>query len=898
MDAAGELVGYDDQEIRLLGQHQIALASTLLTPEENTITTTAASDNLTANMERSSTVNYNEVITQVIDDHNDQVEESAEDGGQVMSTDVLDGYKELYDAAVNGDWEGASEFLEKNPEAVTKVITSDSRTVLHVAIIQGNLMFTEEIVKLMPPEILEYKTSINGYTALHYAAICGFPKAAMVLVKKNNKLTQIEDGSKRIPLLLALISATGRQRGTVEYLYSETRHHHPSHFSGNQGHSMLRYSIDAGYYGIASSLVQRFPKLVIDQTNEVQTNAMNNMAERPYAFASGAKHTFLQRRIYSLIKVEVTNEDEENPGKYPPENSEDAEGNDGFLDPLELLKFIYGVEDIIFGAIILVLAIICSPISIIGGVIAGAILLAGAIIFIIILCLIYFMIKLIYFLRRFIIPSSPVVEVEKNSDENLPQSLEGTNGDEENLVKTTEGSYKDQTNPPENSENTEGEKTKGKNIEDTIVLCTVTFVIPAYVLFYLIYLVIKFSVRFIWSPVSRIKQTYKQLYDEKVKHKEAEALVKIMFTTLKERMNKVEVIDFFGRSNFMKMAIRHRNVEIVEVCIKLFPYLIWTQLAGQNMIQMAIAERNETILNIICEESGKNKIDLVSRCDDEDNTILHYAAKLAPSAQLDSVSGAYLQMQREKQWFKGVENMIPEKDRYKRNKNGDTAHNIFTKEHKELKESGERWLKDTAGSCMLVAALIATVAFASAFTVPGGNISDSNSSKNGIPVLLTETPFIVFALADALALFSSITSVLMFLAIYTSRYAEADFLKSLPNKLILGLTTLFMSMASVLVAFSASLYIVLGERFTWVLVPIVVFSCVPVTLFGWLQLPLFFDMIRSTYWGSLFQEHTYISSVQLNSKKEKHYNKSMTFVDVGFGNRVSYGRLISKKFHR
>lgn len=152
--------------------------------------------------------------------------------------------------------------------------------------------------------------------------------------------------------------------------------------------------------------------------------------------------------------------------------------------------------------------------------------------------------------------------------------------------------------------------------------------------------------------MSHIKQTYKQVYEEKVNHKEAEALVKIMLTTLKERMNRVEVVDFFGRSNFMKMAISHRNVEIVQVCIKLFPYLIWTQLAGQNMIQMAIAERNETILNIICEESGKSKIDLVSRCDDEDNTILHYAAKLAPSAQLNSVSGAYLQMQREKQWFK------------------------------------------------------------------------------------------------------------------------------------------------------------------------------------------------------------------------------------------------------
>ncbi|KAI3957975.1 hypothetical protein MKW98_020617 [Papaver atlanticum] len=783
--------------------HQPALASTtstLLTPEEDTIIPNAATDNLSANIGRPSTENGNQEIIKVIPDcHNDPTENFVEDGGQVMNDDhSLDGYEELFNAAVTGDWEVASKFLKKNPKAITEVIASDSRTVLHVAIIQGNLRFTEEIVKRMPLDILEYKTSIEGYTALHYAALCGYTKAAEVLVKKNRKLTQIEDRSRRIPLLLALISVTGRQRGTVEYLYAVTRNQHLSPFSGNQGDSLLRHTIDAGYYDIASSLVQRFPELVIDQTKKVQTSAMNNMAERPFAFASGAKHTFWQRRIYPLVKVDVNTAYEL-----------DGRTNQGN-----------------------------SALS---------------------------------------------------SEESLPHSLEGTDGDKENPIKRFGGSCRDGKNQPENSENTEED-------ESELIRAILYFAI-FFNLMIKLFKFLGFLMSFIARPsVTCFKQVHKQFYDDKVKHKQAEALVKTIFTTLKERMKKEEVIDFFGGSNVMKMAIRHGSVEIIEVCIKLFPYLIWTQMGGQNMLQMAIAERSETILDLICEESGENKIDLVSRCDDKDNTILHYAAKLAPSAQLNSVSGAYLQMQREKQWFKGVENMIPEKDRFKRNKNGDTAHDIFTKEHKELKESGEKWLKDTSGSCMVVAALIATVAFASAFTVPGGNVSgDSNISKNGIPVFLKKNSFIVFALADALALFSSVTSVLMFLAIYTSRYAEADFLKSLPNKLILGLATLFISIASVLVAFAASLFIVLGTRFRWVLIPIVVFSCVPVTLFAWLQLPLFFGMIRSTYWGNLFLEHTYISSLQLNSKKEHHYKKLHTFVD-GFGNYLE--KLVSKKYYR
>lgn len=80
------------------------------------------------------------------------------------------------------------------------------------------------------------------------------------------------------------------------------------------------------------------------------------------------------------------------------------------------------------------------------------------------------------------------------------------------------------------------------------------------------------------------------------------------------------------------------------------------------MIEMAIAERNEMIVSLICDIGDEvgYKIDLVSTTDDHKNTILHYAAKLAPSAQLNLISGVALQMQREVQWFKGVESIMRE----------------------------------------------------------------------------------------------------------------------------------------------------------------------------------------------------------------------------------------------
>ena len=116
----------------------------------------------------------------------------------------------------------------------------------------------------------------------------------------------------------------------------------------------------------------------------------------------------------------------------------------------------------------------------------------------------------------------------------------------------------------------------------------------------------------------------------------------------------------------------------------------------------------------------------------------------------------------------------------------------FTKDHKELVIEGEKWMKDTATSCSVVGALIVTIMFAAAFTVPGG--TDQNT---GFPMFLHKKIFMLFILSDAISLFSSTTSVLMFLGILTSRYAEEDFLKSLPKKMIIGLSTLFFSIATI-----------------------------------------------------------------------------------------------------
>ena len=143
---------------------------------------------------------------------------------------------------------------------------------------------------------------------------------------------------------------------------------------------------------------------------------------------------------------------------------------------------------------------------------------------------------------------------------------------------------------------------------------------------------------------------------------------------------------------------------------------------------------------------------------------------------------------------------------------------------------------------MIVATLITTVVFAAAFTVPGGSSQDT-----GTPILLKSIWFRVFFISDAIALFSSSSSILIFLSILTSRFTEMDFLVSLPSKLVLGLTTLFISIAGMVAAFSATCFLVFKSETTSLPTVIIALAGVPIILFVLLHYQLWVDIIRSTF---------------------------------------------------
>ncbi|GKV37147.1 hypothetical protein SLEP1_g45208 [Rubroshorea leprosula] len=193
-----------------------------------------------------------------------------------------------------------------------------------------------------------------------------------------------------------------------------------------------------------------------------------------------------------------------------------------------------------------------------------------------------------------------------------------------------------------------------------------------------------------------------------------------------------------------------------------------------------------------------------------------------------------------------VESIVPEWCKEAKNRHGDTPYEVLSNSHKELVKEGAEWMKKTSESFTVVGALIVTILFAAAFTLPGGN--DQNT---GFPMFLRKRSFMIFIISDAVSFFAASTSVLMFLGILTSRFAQEDFLESLPRKLIIGLSTLFISIAAMMVSFSAALLITLQDQW-WAIIPIIMMASIPVALFVWLQFPLLVEIFVSTYAPRIF----------------------------------------------
>ncbi|KAJ4978701.1 hypothetical protein NE237_009481 [Protea cynaroides] len=357
----------------------------------------------------------------------------------------------------------------------------------------------------------------------------------------------------------------------------------------------------------------------------------------------------------------------------------------------------------------------------------------------------------------------------------------------------------------------------------------------------------------------------KNIYEEKLKHYQAHELLKEMWRILPDfdhvpaqheeyefvqtsqqhgvdghEKNKVHGVEY-KVVRVTQVAIKNGIVEFVEEIINYWPQLLSMQL----VFHWAITNRQEKIFRLI-HHLGPLKFTTARIFDEDKNSLSHLAAIKASTQILNQVPGVVLQLQRELLWYKEVESIMPVWHASFENKNGETPRLLFTEQHKDLVKEGATWMKDTSTQCMVVATLITTIMFAAMFTVPGvGNEETDHGYIHG------KFP-IIFVISNILALCSSVASILMFLAIITSRYAEEDFFSSLPQMLMKGLFFLFISIVGMMIAFVAALFVMLPSQVLWVSCPIIFMASIPIVLYALVELPLFFQLMFTTSSSSVF----------------------------------------------
>ncbi|CAH2041845.1 unnamed protein product [Thlaspi arvense] len=180
----------------------------------------------------------------------------------------------------------------------------------------------------------------------------------------------------------------------------------------------------------------------------------------------------------------------------------------------------------------------------------------------------------------------------------------------------------------------------------------------------------------IWEVIGWLVPLVKHLKDKKLKHHQALQVVKLLCKQL-ERLPDP------------KDASSHTIDAVIEAAIQ-------------------VRNRCENVFNLAYQMS-KIRLAMMDVYVDNGNTILHLAGQLAPRYKLSLVSGAALQMQYELQWFKEVEKFMTPRMKNSTNIDNKTPQEVFTEAHKDLVNDGEKWMKDTANSCTIAAALIVTI---------------------------------------------------------------------------------------------------------------------------------------------------------------------------------------------
>ncbi|CAL5344450.1 unnamed protein product [Camellia sinensis] len=289
------------------------------------------------------------------------------------------------------------------------------------------------------------------------------------------------------------------------------------------------------------------------------------------------------------------------------------------------------------------------------------------------------------------------------------------------------------------------------------------------------------------------------------------------------------------------LATKSGILEIVEEILNVYPQAVeHIDDDGRSILHVAIKYRQIHIFDFV-EKMEIPMRRLIRKIDNDGNSILHMIGRkpndhfdedmrspaliLQEDLLLFEIGNQTWQLSCRQPWLLTWRVKKISTIHFTRhfNKKGQTADRLFAENNIEHRTEAKEWLKRTSENCSIVTVLISTVAFAAAYTVPGG----PNQST------------------DVLSLTFALTSVITFLSILTSSFRLSDFKHSLPQNLMLGITLLILSVSMMMLAFAATVILLIRNKQEWTRIAIYSVAFFPVSIFALTYLPLYTQLMKS-----------------------------------------------------
>ncbi|KAI7982965.1 Ankyrin repeat-containing protein [Camellia lanceoleosa] len=274
----------------------------------------------------------------------------------------------------------------------------------------------------------------------------------------------------------------------------------------------------------------------------------------------------------------------------------------------------------------------------------------------------------------------------------------------------------------------------------------------------------------------------------------------------------------------LHMAVKGQSLEVVEELIKADPSLLnKVDTKGNTALHIATRKGRAQIVKLLL---GHNETD--TKAVNRSNETAFDTAEKTGQAKVAAILREH--------GVQSVRALRPQANNPAR-KLKQTVSDIKHEVHNQLKHTRQtrksvqgiakrvnkmhvEGLNNAINSTTVVAVLIATVAFAAIFTVPGQYVDDPENIPSGLSLgearIAPRTPFLIFFVFDAIALFISLAVVVVQTSVVVIESKAKKQMMAVINKLM------WLACALISVAFLALSFVVVGEHEKWLAIGVTI----------------------------------------------------------------------------